>query len=1383
MSGAERDARPQAAIWVAAIHASEDDLRPLGSGFVADVDRVVTCAHVVLPLLSREDKPWVAFPKSDYMGPRRIRVREVITPPQPQIQDVAILYLEETLPDDMSARLRCPSAGDLVGGDWWSFGFPDGQWIGNSSSGLIGEELSYGWVRLDTDSRYPVRPGYSGAALWSPDYNAVVGMVGQASGVSGDACAISLAQVDRCLPEQKIRTLSQWNIEAAGEAALAAWGWKLEEDPEAGRHWKPRARGVTVDTEQGYRFRGRVAALTKLIHWIGGRYERRALVVTGSPGVGKSAVLGRIVTTADAAIAASLPSEDDGIRAPIGSVACAVHAKGKTALDVACEIARAASATLPTQIDDLPAALHSALVSRPGRDFNIVIDALDETVSAEQARITVARIVLPLVETCSDVGVRVLVATRPRDDEGNLLDVFGPAAEVINLDSSEFFEQADLAAYAEATLRLLGDERPGNPYLDQKVANLVALRIADLSERNFLVAGLVARTHGLYDDVAIKPEDVSFTPTVEAALRNYLQRLPDVGGVRAEVALSALAYAEAPGFPLDLWKTAVAAISGIDLSISAVKDFTRSSAANFLIETSHVGEVSQYRLFHQALNDALISRRRDESSREEDERAIARAFMAEGRSLRWQNCPSYLFRSLAGHAHRGGILDEVLMDDEYLLQGDLRRLIPLADDGASEATRHRAQLLRKAPQAIGANPAERVSLFSVTELQERLGSDFKEYQADTPYRAEWTTVAPRSEEVTLEGHAGGVGALCAVQAGGRQLLASGSGNGNLRLSDPSSGETVRVLEGHTGTVIALCSIQTGGRTLLASIADSTSRRENEVWLWDPTTGIKIRSLNNDSREAEDADATDAFTLRSVRVGGEDILAVAHYSGRVSIWHPSSGRHLRTVSSVNWAEAICTASLKGREFLVCSEAGDISVIDPRSGKVVRRLGMSDEGDLNEGYYTDEQEINSICQVVIDDTPCVASASTQGVTLRRLDNGKATLTIESPGDPVRGLCVVSDGESDLIAGFCDADILLWSPKNGQLVRRLKGHTEDVLAVCSVQVGQRSMLASSGLDNSVRLWDPNAAIGHTLSEISHGVFAVQSFSLRSRPSVLSCDYNGSIGLLSVKTGNVVRRIRRDPQRVLSALCTQVAGRQVVLTGGFDGAIRMREPFAVGDFVPVFHSHTSPVVAMCRVNVFDWSLVASADRSGLICVWDPISGECVLRVEDWYRETFDVCSLLCEREPLIACAGDSFAGGALALMNPVTGEVVRKLGAQPDWVLCVEAFEVNGSSLLVTGGRDALVRVWDPLSSNSVATFDGHTDWVSAVAVFRSEGQTILVSGGDDRTVRLWDPLERKRLMEIPVYHPVTSIAQVGRSLIVGSRAGLLSLSIDPHWHERRR
>ena len=85
------------------------------------------------------------------------------------------------------------------------------------------------------------------------------------------------------------------------------------------------------------------------------------LVITGSPGVGKSAVLGRVVTTADAAIRAALPPGDQRVRASVGSVGCAVHAKAKTALEVAEEIARAASARLPGQTEDLAPAIREAL--------------------------------------------------------------------------------------------------------------------------------------------------------------------------------------------------------------------------------------------------------------------------------------------------------------------------------------------------------------------------------------------------------------------------------------------------------------------------------------------------------------------------------------------------------------------------------------------------------------------------------------------------------------------------------------------------------------------------------------------------------------------------------------------------------------------------------------------------------------------------------------------------------------------------------------------------------------------------------------------------------------------------------------------------------------
>jgi len=51
--------------------------------------------------------------------------------------------------------------------------------------------------------------------------------------------------------------------------------------------------------------------------------------------------------------------------------------------------------------------------------------------------------VLPLAETCADVGANVVIGTRRRDDAGDLLGRFGAAQAVLDLDKPEYFAEED----------------------------------------------------------------------------------------------------------------------------------------------------------------------------------------------------------------------------------------------------------------------------------------------------------------------------------------------------------------------------------------------------------------------------------------------------------------------------------------------------------------------------------------------------------------------------------------------------------------------------------------------------------------------------------------------------------------------------------------------------------------------------------------------------------------------------------------------------------------------------------------------------------------------------------------------------------------------------
>ena len=114
-------------------------------------------------------------------------------------------------------------------------------------------------------------------------------------------------------------------------------------------------------------------------------------------------------------------------------MACAVHAKGKP-LEVAAEIARAASAALPEHVEDFAPALRAALAKHGNQRFNVIIDALDEATSPEQARIIITKVILPLAETCADVGAQVIAGSRRSVGDVDLLAAFGESMEKLDLD-------------------------------------------------------------------------------------------------------------------------------------------------------------------------------------------------------------------------------------------------------------------------------------------------------------------------------------------------------------------------------------------------------------------------------------------------------------------------------------------------------------------------------------------------------------------------------------------------------------------------------------------------------------------------------------------------------------------------------------------------------------------------------------------------------------------------------------------------------------------------------------------------------------------------------------------------------------------------------------
>lgn len=90
----------------------------------------------------------------------------------------------------------------------------------------------------------------------------------------------------------------------------------------------------------------------------------------------------------------------------------------------------------------------------------------------------------------------------------------------------------------------------------------------------------------------------------------------------------------------------------------------------------------------------------------------------------------------------------------------------------------------------------------------------------------------------------------------------------------------------------------------------------------------------------------------------------------------------------------------------------------------------------------------------------------------------------------------------------------------------------------------------------------------------------------------------------------------------------------------------------------------------------------------------------------------------------------------------------------LCWSNSAPSSSPRLISSSADGTLIVWDASTGAKLRRLRGHKGIVNSVSCTRG-GREILVSGGDDGRVLLWDPYERTPLDVLDIGYPVTAVA----------------------------
>jgi RNA polymerase sigma factor (sigma-70 family) len=398
--------------------------------------------------------------------------------------------------------------------------------------------------------------------------------------------------------------------------------------------------------------------------------------------------------------------------------------------------------------------------------------------------------------------------------------------------------------------------------------------------------------------------------------------------------------------------------------------------------------------------------------------------------------------------------------------------------------------------------------------------------------------------------------------------------------------------------------------------------------------------------------------------------------------------------------------------------------------------------------------------------------------------------SESGTTQAIAFAPDGQTLALAGY-DSVVRLCDVASGQEIRQLKGHEDGIRTLAFAPDGHT--LASGSMDKTVRLWDP--ATGKELARLSGHTGAVMRvvFSPDGK-TLLSAETadgsatgkpQGTIRFWDVATAKEVRSL--DSEDVMGTALI-FAGADFLATGHQDGSIRVWNA-ATGEKVRQWQAHFYPVYALAVSS--DGKTLASGASSSTIRLWDAATGQerfpqggaysapyglsfatdgssVLLRSRDhtqrrwdWFHDKETVTTW--KSQPWGLTNRITPDGKTMAAVHPSDHTIgiwtdpeskePRRLGKHDGRVLVLE-FSPD-SNLLASGGRDALIRIWDLHAGKELGRIQ--VDHQIECLAFSPDGKT-LASGGaalKGPTIQLWEVPSGKRLRSLDHNGEVADLA----------------------------
>ena len=186
-----------------------------------------------------------------------------------------------------------------------------------------------------------------------------------------------------------------------------------------------------------------------------------------------------------------------------------------------------------------------------------------------------------------------------------------------------------------------------------------------------------------------------------------------------------------------------------------------------------------------------------------------------------------------------------------------------------------------------------------------------------------------------------------------------------------------------------------------------------------------------------------------------------------------------------------------------------------------------------------------------------------------------------------------------------------------------------------------------------------------------------------------SGDISLWNVASGKLIDEWKDLHSDAVVSLDFSPDGKRLA-SGGADKIARVTD-LASRTVIHVFEGHTRHVLGVSFRA--DGRILATAGADSIVLIWDMISGERKTKIEGWGKEVTSL-EFIGATNQILTSAGDN----QVRIVDDHGGQI-RAMAGLPDFMQ--SAASAASASVIIGGGEDGQLRVWNGTTGQPLATF----------------------------------------------------------------------------------